>query len=83
MQILRELAFNQPETEITMESNVDTNDFVYKQIYNGCLQGGVKNGVASDYASLGLERYNKGQYHGKVTKLIADTVKEAKKISKR
>ena len=45
--------------------------------------GGVKDGLAANYASRGLNMYNKGQYHGKVTKLIADTVKDAKKISKR
>ncbi len=59
---------------------MDTDSFVYKQIYNGCLGGGVKDGLAANYASSGLNRYNKGQYDGKVTKLITDTVKEAKKI---
>ena len=44
--------------------------------------GGVKDGIAADHASRGLNMYNKGQYHGKVTKLIADTVKQAKKMAK-
>ena len=62
---------------------MDTDSFVYKQIYNGCLQGGVKDGIAADYASRGLNMYNKGQYNGKVTKHIAEMVQQAKKISKR
>jgi hypothetical protein len=45
--------------------------------------GGVKDGIAADYASHGLGMYNKGQYHGKVTKHIAEMVKQAKKISKK
>jgi len=40
---------------------MDVNNFVYKQIFNGCLNAGVKNGLSADYASLGLNRYNKGQ----------------------
>ncbi|MCK5127674.1 MAG: hypothetical protein KAR42_15560 [candidate division Zixibacteria bacterium] len=61
---------------------MDTDSFVYKQIYNGCLDAKVKDGIAANYASRGLQRYNKGQYDGKVTRLIADSVKEAKKLSK-
>ena len=60
---------------------MDTNNFVYRQILTGCLDAKVKNGLASDYAALGLERYNKGQYFGKAVKLIADTIKEAKKVN--
>ena len=59
---------------------MDTDSFVYKQIYNGCLDAKVKDGIAADYASRGLNMYNKGQYNGKVTKLIADAVKEAKRF---
>ena len=61
---------------------MNTDTFVYTQIFNGCLNAGVRNGIASDYASRGLEIYGKRAYIGKVPKLISDTIKEAKKAAR-
>lgn len=57
-----------------------TNRFTMDAWMPGCLDAKVKDGIAADYASRGLNMYNKGQYNGKVTKLIADAVKEAKRF---
>lgn len=58
-------------------------DFVYKAVLNGCLRNGVRDGIAADFASDTQRKYEKGQYHGKVNKFIAEQITAAKKLSKR
>lgn len=59
------------------------NDFVYQQIYKGCLAKGVKEGIARDAAIMGLGAYKKGKHGGKkVADLIANSITQANKISK-
>lgn len=57
-----------------------TKDFVYKQVLNGCLQAGVSQTQSRNAAMVDSENYSKGRYKGKVSDLIVNTVKQAKKL---
>ena len=56
-------------------------DFVYKQTYNGCLNVGVKPGIAANTASKSVEDYRKGKRlnNGGVSKMIQQAIKDARR----
>lgn len=56
-----------------------TSDWVYTQVLKAALQAGASQTSARNNAQLCSERYRKGQYSGKVSKLIEDAVKQAKR----
>lgn len=57
-------------------------DFIYNQTYKACLSGGVRPGIAADYAATASERFKKGKYTGKPKSLIDEMVRQAKKVGK-
>ncbi len=58
------------------------NDFVYTQIYKGALNAGASALSAQQSASTGSDDYRKGRFTRKVSHLIEDKIKEAKKSTK-
>jgi hypothetical protein len=57
---------------------MQANDFVYQQTYKGCLDAGVKPGVAADFAATASERFKKGKYTGKPKALMDEMIRQAK-----
>jgi hypothetical protein len=57
-----------------------TSDFVYKQVLNGCLSAGVSQTQSRNAAMVASENYKKGRYKGKVSDLIVNSIKQAKKL---
>lgn len=61
--------------------NVD--EFVYKQTLKGCLDAGLSQSVSASTASNAVGLYKKNKFNQKsVSKMIAELVKEQKRISK-
>lgn len=58
------------------------NDFVFNQIYKGALKEGASDRNANNAAVMGLDRYKKGRYQGKVLDLILSQIKYAKRMDK-
>jgi hypothetical protein len=59
-----------------------TSDFVYNQVLTGCLQSGVSQTQSRNAAMVASDNYSKGKYKGKVSDMIVNAIKEAKKVSK-
>lgn len=60
---------------------MNQNDFVYKSIFIGATKAGAIERHAHGAAATGLDQYKKNRFT-KVSKLIDDKIKEAKKLSK-
>jgi len=58
-------------------------DFVFDQIYKQSLKSGASSVNAHAQAVMGLDDFKKGKFSGgRVSKLIEDRVKKAKRASK-
>ena len=55
-------------------------DFIYDAVLNGCLREKVDINIAKDAAMMASEKYKKGKYEGKPSKLIETSIKQAKRI---
>lgn len=59
-----------------------TSDFIYTQVLNGCLCEKVSQNESRNAAMVASEKYKKGRYTGKVSALIVDSIKQARKVGK-
>ena len=55
------------------------NDFVYKEVYKGCLSAGCDERLAKDTAVMTLQKYKNNQFT-KASKLIKQSITDAKKL---
>jgi len=59
-------------------------DFVYKQVFNGAINGGAKQSISTACANQALTEYKQGKLNGKrVSHLIESKIKQAIQESKR
>lgn len=59
-----------------------TRDFVYNQVFNGCISAKVSNDLAAQFAEEAAIKYSRGQFN-KAVQLIEQSIKDAKKLSKK
>ena len=57
--------------------------FIYDKVLKGCLNSGVSQNVARNYAMVASDSYSKGKYKGKPINLIEQSIKDAKKVDKK
>lgn len=58
------------------------NDFIYTQVYKGCLKEGIPENLAKDCAVMTLQSYKNNQFQ-KPSKLVEQAIKDAKKKFKK
>ena len=58
-------------------------DFVYSQVYKGCLKQGVRESIAKDSAVMAVDSFKKNKFKKKVSDLIESSIKAAKTSEKR
>lgn len=61
---------------------MDAQSFVYKEVYKGCLDKGCGERDSHQAAVIALDNYKKNRFTGRVSKLIEDAIKKAKRLSK-
>ncbi len=61
---------------------MNANDFVFNQIYRGCLAKGATERAAKDAAVMAMNDYRKGKYAKKPKELIENAIKKVKKVKK-
>jgi hypothetical protein len=61
---------------------VNSEDFVYKAIFSGCIAKKVDQSIGHKHAVMGLDDYKKNKIAKKVSHLIEDRIKQAVKDNK-
>ena len=56
-------------------------DFVYTQIYKGCMAEKVNERIAREHAQMGLDKFKKNKF-AKASAMIKEMIMAAKKQSK-
>jgi len=55
------------------------NDTIYNAVYKGCLAEKCGEMISKNAAQMALQKYKNGQF-AKATKLISESIAEAKKL---
>lgn len=56
------------------------NDIIYNEVYKGYLKAGCNEFVAKNAAVDALQKFKNGQFTGKASKLIPESITNAKKL---
>ena len=56
------------------------NDMIYSEVYKQCNAAGCQESISKNAAVMALQKYKNGQFT-KATKLITESVTEAKKLT--
>ena len=59
---------------------MNPSDMIYNEVYKGCLKAGCDEMLAKNTAITTLQKYKNGQYTTKPSKLITQSIADAKKL---